>query len=174
MPDDSRLVIRCSSSSREIPEWVWELARELEFLCVSDNRLTGVSPRIANLTKLRTLDIAHNAIDRFLKSLGDLPSLSDYLYLSDNRLTSFPEPVAKLANLRYLGLTDNRIGELPDSIGGLAGLVELRLYNNGLSRLPESIGSLARLPRASPLEQQRDEDSVVCGRVAATQDSRPA
>ena len=92
-----RLVIRFEQLT-EVPEWVWDRT-ELEFLCVSDNRLTGVSGKIARLTNLKALDIAHNAITSIPDALGELPGLSDYLYLSDNQLTSFPEPVAKLASL---------------------------------------------------------------------------
>ena len=107
MSDSRRLVIRFQQLT-EVPDWVWDRT-DLEFLCVSDNRLTGVSPRIASLTNLRALDIAHNAIESVPDALGALPNLSDYLYLSDNKLTAFPEAVTRLATLRYLGLTDNRI-----------------------------------------------------------------
>src|SRR5882672_9254751 len=138
MPDGPRLVLRFQELTA-VPEWVWERT-DLEFLCVSDNKLTGVSEKIARLGKLKALDIAHNAIESVPAALGELPGLTDYLYLSDNRLTGFPEPVARLSTLRYLGLTDNRIAALPETIVGLSSLVELRLYNNGMSSLPASLG----------------------------------
>ena len=127
MSDSRRLVIRFELT--EVPEWVFDPHGSRGFLCVGQPADRHVG-QIARLTKLKTLDIAHNAIES-VPSLGELPNLSDYLYLSDNKLTAFPEPVARLANLRYLGLTDNRIAALPGDGRGLTSLVELRLYSNG-------------------------------------------
>ena len=172
MSDSRRLVIRFEQLT-EIPEWVFDRT-ELEFLCVSDNQLTGVSDRIARLTNLKALDIAHNAIASIPETLGELPALSDYLYLSDNKLTAFPEPVARLANLRYLGLTDNRIAALPETIAGLTSLVELRLYNNGMSSLPESLGELTTAARNPPRQQPAHVASGVRGRSERAENSRLA
>ena len=111
MSDSRRLVIRFQQLA-EVPDWVWDRT-DLEFLCVSDNRLTGVSTRIANLTNLRTLDIAHNAIESVPDALGALPNLSDYLYLSDNRLTAFPEAVTSLRRFATWGSRTTRSRRCP-------------------------------------------------------------
>jgi Leucine-rich repeat (LRR) protein len=77
MPDGRRLVTRFEQLT-EVPAWVFDRTA-LEFLCVSDNRLTGVSDKIARLTNLKALDIAHNAIESVPDALGELANLSDYL-----------------------------------------------------------------------------------------------
>ncbi len=60
-------------------------------------------------------------------------------------ISTLPESIADLADLRALDLHSNRLSELPSSLGSLANLVTLRLFNNRLGELPDSIGGLHRL-----------------------------
>ena len=63
---------------------------ELETLVLAENDLTEVSDQIGRLWKLRMLDLGHNQLTRVPDVLADLESLTDFLYLHDNRLTSLP------------------------------------------------------------------------------------
>src|SRR5215831_4973794 len=72
-----------------VPETVWD-QHELESLVLADNDLVEVSERIGELAKLRMLDLGHNQLTRVPGSLAGLDSLTDFLYLHDNRLSSLP------------------------------------------------------------------------------------
>ena len=68
-----------------------------------------------------------------------------YLNLSNYNLTSLPENIGNLNNLKELDLKNNSIGVLPDNITFLDSLLILRLHNNLLSKLPAEIGNLINL-----------------------------
>ncbi|MGB8510176.1 MAG: COR domain-containing protein [Pyrinomonadaceae bacterium] len=67
------------------------------------------------------------------------------LSLSDNRLTTLPESITQLSQLQLLYLNNNQLTTLPESIGQLSQLQSLFLNNNQLTTLPESIGQLSQL-----------------------------
>ena len=67
--------------------------------------------------------------------MPELPEITDFLYLHDNRIASIS--FARLGHLKYLNLGDNSLA--PQS------LEELRLESSGLTALPDAIGSLGRL-----------------------------
>jgi Leucine-rich repeat (LRR) protein len=165
----------------KVPDSVWERT-ELETLVLADNELREVSPRIGALTKLRMLDLGHNQLTSVPDSLGDLPALTDFLYLHDNRLASLPPGLGRLALLRYLNISQNLFEELPACVQAMTGLLELRaegnrlavfpewrfprlrelhLRDNRLRSLPSSIGDLAELRqidlRGNPLEHLPEE-----------------
>ncbi|WP_317987136.1 hypothetical protein [Streptomyces kanamyceticus] len=56
----------------------------------ADNGLTSLSPEIGRLTRLRTLDLGHNALVAVPEELGKLSELTDFLYLHDNQLSVLP------------------------------------------------------------------------------------
>jgi Leucine-rich repeat (LRR) protein len=64
------------------------------------------------------------------------------LNLSCKELTSLPESIGELVNLKILSLYNNQLTSLPESIGKLTNLNILYLENNQLTSLPESIGKL--------------------------------
>jgi Leucine-rich repeat (LRR) protein len=127
-----------------VPAWVWERTK-LETLVLADNELLEVSPHAGLLKNLRMLDLGHNKLTRVPDALGDLESLTDFLYLHDNQLSSLPESLSRLTKLRYLNISENAFETLPEAISGMAGLIELRASDNRLTSLPDSIGRLARL-----------------------------
>lgn len=127
-----------------VPDWVWERT-ELERLILAENDLTEVSGRIAQLQRLRTLDLGHNQLVELPESLGDLTGLCGFLYLHDNRLASIPQSIERLKNLLYLNLSENAFTEFPKAICGMAALAELRITDNRIETLPESIADLRSL-----------------------------
>lgn len=68
----------------------------------------------------------------------------NYLYTAKN-LTTLPESIGKLRNLKKLDLGFNSIETLPDSIGQLHNLQELNLSQCWIYSLPESICQLENL-----------------------------
>jgi Leucine-rich repeat (LRR) protein len=69
-----------------VPEWIWDLT-QLRTLNLATNQLTTLSETIHQLEHLRMLDVGHNRITQLPDALGELPSLTDFLYLSDNGFT---------------------------------------------------------------------------------------
>ncbi|MFX1399154.1 MAG: hypothetical protein ACFFAS_19185, partial [Promethearchaeota archaeon] len=74
--------------------------------------------------------------------------------LSNNKLTSLPESITKLASLQRLNLRRNQLSTLPESIGNLTSLTSLLLSANKLTSLPESIGNLSSLQKLSIWDNQ--------------------
>ena len=110
-----------------------------EELLLADNHLTALPSGLAQLRNLRTLDAGHNLI----VEVPELPEITDFLYLHDNRIRSMS--FKSLGRLRYLNLGDNPLDPLTDEIALLSSLEELRLENSGLTSLPDAIGRLANL-----------------------------
>lgn len=67
------------------------------------------------------------------------------LNLSNQQITSLPENIGDLENIKYFYLSNNNLEKLPDSIGNCDSLVRLSLQDNKLRVLPESIGKLQNL-----------------------------
>lgn len=61
------------------------------------------------------------------------------IFLASNRLTTLPEELFNLENLRVLSLRGNKIRELPPAIGRLHNLTELNVSQNSLQYLPFEI-----------------------------------
>lgn len=67
------------------------------------------------------------------------------LNLSGKGLTSLPDSLGELTDLRVLDLSANGLAVLPDVLGSLTGLRELDLSRNGLTSLPDFLGNLTNL-----------------------------
>ena len=70
----------------QVPDSVWTQS-ELDTLVLADNELRSLSEQIGRLKKLRMLDLGHNLLTDVPDALGELDSLTRFLYLHDNRLT---------------------------------------------------------------------------------------
>lgn len=147
----------------------------LNHLNLSKNRFSGnpdFSMSLWLLTRIRTLDLSHNALSGrvpsgvsglpYLKELllhhnhfsGGLPSDIGFcshlkkLDLSNNLFTeSLPVSFMGLSSLTYLNLANNILtGDFPKWVGKLNGLDYLDISGNGLTgMLPASIGDLGSL-----------------------------
>ena len=67
------------------------------------------------------------------------------LSFRDMGLTTLPDAIGQLSQLRELYLSGNQLTTLPDSIGQLVRLKTLYVQNNQLTMLPDSIGQLINL-----------------------------
>jgi Leucine-rich repeat (LRR) protein len=78
------------------------------------------------------------------ESIGQLTQLKS-LNISKKQLTSLPESIGQLKQLLVIELTGNQLRSLPESIGQLRQLRCFDLTKNQLTSLPESIGHLTQL-----------------------------
>ncbi|AQK53675.1 LRR receptor-like serine/threonine-protein kinase EFR [Zea mays] len=114
----------------------------------SANLTFTVSPFLANLTFLGTLNLSHNFLSGNIpRELGFLPRLS-YLDLRHNSLQGVvPGSLAGASRLLVLQLEYNSlVGEIPANLSHLQRLEVLDVGSNQLSgAIPQSLGSLSRL-----------------------------
>ncbi|XP_076928235.1 putative leucine-rich repeat receptor-like serine/threonine-protein kinase At2g24130 [Bidens hawaiensis] len=128
--------------------------KELRFLLVWSNKLTGQIPRaLANSSKLKWLDFESNYFEgelpfEILKNLSNL----QFVYLSYNQfsgpLERFFSGLTNSPHLQELELAGNRLsGKIPDIIGNLSqSLVQLHLEENRISgEIPPNISNLLNL-----------------------------
>lgn len=92
----------------------------------------------------KKLDLHYGYLTTLPNNISQLVNLK-WLYLGSNGLTTLPESIGQLTNLELLRLNSNRLTILPGSIGQLANLKWLDLTYNQLTTLPESIGQLTKL-----------------------------
>ena len=100
-------------------------------------------------------DIADGDIPRDLSALRDLERLSfeNFRYFGRDKISSLPEDICKLANLKVLALGSathpeiilNNLIKLPKGIGNLAELTDIFVQFNSLIELPSEIGNLRKL-----------------------------
>ena len=100
-------------------------------------------PRSRNLTHLS------NATIQPLAAFTRVPPVTEgvfarldpklKIFLASNRLTTLPEELFNLQNLRVLSLRGNKLRELPSAIGRLHKLIELNISQNSLQYLPFEI-----------------------------------
>ncbi|XP_056289102.1 E3 ubiquitin-protein ligase LRSAM1-like [Pseudoliparis swirei] len=102
---------------------------------------------ICKVLQKKVLILHHNELRSLLPKGCDILTLSTLkvLDLHQNKLTSLPEDIGKMASLQILNVEKNRLKELPQSIGDLRLLQTLNLKGNCLSALPSSVGSLSSL-----------------------------
>ena len=85
--------------------------------------------------------------ERVYKSLSEVddPSQVYVLRLRNKRLTTIPQAVYGMHNLRQLDLRGNRIRVLTDSVALLSNLERLELSRNPLDSLPATMAGMANL-----------------------------
>ncbi|XP_063900473.1 protein flightless-1 homolog [Zophobas morio] len=151
----------------------FDAATELRYLDLSDNEITAIPAAIRRLEgKLFHLSLANNprlekdrlrsvlcgltnlvslnlaGTGRSESSLSELRNLSKltYLDLSNNALSSVPEALFELNNLKHLKLNKNKISSFTvKKDSSVSELTSLNLSHNKLEKLDESIGCLVKL-----------------------------
>lgn len=87
-----------------------------------------------------------NQLSTLPEAIGQLTQLRS-LDLAGNQLSTLPGAIGQLSMLQRLDLSGNQLRTLPEAIGQLSQLQELYLRGNRLSTLPEAIGQLSQLQR---------------------------
>jgi len=90
------------------------------------------------------LYLINNELTSIPESISSLVNLRK-LFLFTNKITSIPESIGSLINLQILDLYDNKITSIPESISSLVNLQQLYLHNNQITSIPDSISSLVNL-----------------------------
>jgi len=93
---------------------------------------------------LKKLDMNNCGLSTLPDALHALAPTLDILFLSENNMTSFPEVIGELGNLRMLSLRGNQLSEL-SSTNLPTSLVWLILTNNQIAVIDSNIGALSRL-----------------------------
>lgn len=110
-------------------------------------KISSFSETIANLQKLRILDLTNNQLLEFLPpEIGMLTTLNKLdLRNAGQNLTALPEEIGDLPAIRELLINNTKLSQLPTTIGNLQTLEVLQLNSNQLVSLPSTIGNLSSL-----------------------------
>ena len=146
----SHLNLSHNTFSGVFPPELLRSAIGIEELILNDNRITTVPDEIANLQKLRIIDVSQNQISRFpigLTRLGQIQSLD----MSSNDIDgTLPSEIGSMQSLSALTLSHNKLnGTIPSSLGNLLNLHEVvDLGHNTLTgTIPLHVGQLGRLKK---------------------------
>ncbi|PZO12395.1 MAG: protein kinase [Leptolyngbya foveolarum] len=133
--------LKLSAGLSEFPREILELADSLEFLNLSNNRLSELPDDFWRLKKLKIAFFNDNAFEMFPAVLAKCPALS-MVSFKNNQI----EQMGELSeNIRWLILTNNRIKQLPAGMGRLSKLQKLMLAGNQLQTLPDELADCKRL-----------------------------
>jgi hypothetical protein len=146
-----------SSGLTTLPE-IDDKLENIARLNLSGNRITSIN-EIQSLSKsLLTLDLSSNGLTE-VSSLGSFKALQE-LNLSANKITSLPDDMYALAQLKHLYISKNGLQSLPASVTDLDELETLDLRFNQLTELPKDIRYLSKL-RTLHLEGNNLSDAQV-------------
>ena len=126
----------------EIPNTVSE-AKELVYLNLDRNRIQSLPEQLP--LGLRWLRLNGNGLTSVPETIGKLGDLRR-IYLNDNALASLPASFALLEALEDVALANNRLEAFPEVLVGLPSLRNLDLRGNpGITSLPANIGDMKAL-----------------------------
>ncbi|XP_077864431.1 p53-induced death domain-containing protein 1-like [Saccoglossus kowalevskii] len=138
--------IACSNNQFEnIPVVVCKLVN-LILLDFAGNRLKDLPSSIVKLTKLTKVFLGWNNFSDFPAGLcKPRDSALTELHLSNNNISSIPEKLSNLRQLKIFDISHNNIKFIPTSIGYLINLTSLDVSYNDITNLPDDICELQRL-----------------------------
>lgn len=125
----------------------------LQYLNLSNNKLTSISESAWKLDNLQSLNLANNTINGATKGFKSFPNL-EVINLSNNNLQTLSEGFGAMPKVRTINLSDNKLESLPKNIGNMASLESLVLDNNKLTAIPETIGNCSFLNNLSATNNQ--------------------
>lgn len=112
-------------------------------LDLSSKGLKSIPPNMAQLSKLRTLNLSYNELGQLPTNFGHTWIHLQILYLDGNQITHLPANFgAAWLHLQKLSLARNQLNLLPADFGAAwSHLQVLFLNENDLTELPENFGS---------------------------------
>ncbi|KAL7237528.1 hypothetical protein ACSBR2_003766 [Camellia fascicularis] len=139
-----KLVASGLSLSGLIPESTIGKLIKLQYLDLSNNKITGLPSDFWSLGSLKTLNLSSNQISETLPSnIGNFGLLETLDLSSNNFSGKIPETISSLVRLQVLKLNGNRFDSIiPFGILSCHSLVSLDLSSNQLNgNLPNGLGS---------------------------------
>ncbi|RWS17808.1 uncharacterized protein B4U79_17833 [Dinothrombium tinctorium] len=121
-----------------LPKGLWTLLY-LTHLELTNCQLTEMPEKLANLTKLRVLNLSNNHLN--VLDINCFSNLSNLVHLnvSHNELPYIPLEIASLRNLIALDFSYNQINSLPFTLIRLVDLKELFISNNNIKLLSRGV-----------------------------------
>ncbi|XP_039605581.1 DISP complex protein LRCH3-like [Polypterus senegalus] len=123
----------------ELPEEVCQFI-SLESLSLYHNCARSIPEAVCNLQALTYINISRNQLSSLPPFLCQLPL--KVLNASNNKLSTLPNNIDTLVNLRQLDVSCNEIQSLPPQLGSLESLRDLNVRRNQISILPEELSEL--------------------------------
>lgn len=132
--------------------WIARLAGcpQLETLILDNNRMEVLTPAVAQLTQLHTLQISNNPALHFedaFRKLAELPALEN-LRLASNRMTVLPSSLGNLGHLKSLQVRDQQHLDWVGAVPVLKALPELHTLDvqvNDVTEFPSCVAQVASL-----------------------------
>ncbi|MEJ2415982.1 MAG: leucine-rich repeat domain-containing protein [Exilibacterium sp.] len=119
-----------------LPDSINQLSR-LQYLNASDNRIRHLPCDLSGMTSLTWLFLERNSLSVLPEGIYRLPLQS--LWLTNNRFTRFPEPVARMSELSKLHLADNPLEEIQENLHYMKDLELLDLSCCALTFVPAKL-----------------------------------
>lgn len=129
--------IKLACGLTEFPVELFEIAKTLEVLDMTDNKLSMLPENFADFKKLKILFLSNNNFTKLPTVLSQCPKLS-MIGFRNNQIETVEENALPLTT-RWLILTDNKLKKLPNSMGDLSLLQKCMLSGNKLTTLPQSM-----------------------------------
>eukprot|EP00943_MAST-04B_sp_MAST-4B-sp1_P003434 g3434.t1 len=126
---------------------------------LSKNHLTQLPDKIANMYRIRRLDVSHNDLNEvsFPPQLMHIRSIVQ-LNISHNRLQNVPELILEFKLLRTLNISNNQLKTVPFGLRHLKQLENLAIENNPLPDYYHAEASKGILDFMVLLEQLSEKD----------------
>ncbi|GGF23348.1 leucine-rich repeat domain-containing protein [Flavobacterium limi] len=115
----------------------------IQTITVYDANLKSISPAVAELKKLKEIQLLDNPLMEFPEELLDLKL--DNAELEFKRLAAFPSYLEKLSNLKKLGLSSLKVKRIPKEISHFKDLEDLCIKHGEIEVIDREIGSLNKL-----------------------------
>ncbi len=116
-------------------------------LDLSELKIAVLPESIKNFELLEYLDLGNNLLTTLPESIGELQNLKEIELRINKGLVALPDSIGQLKNLKFLGLNGGKLSRLPDTIGNLKSLEWLRISSNQFQILPENLKGLKNLVR---------------------------
>ncbi|XP_043544033.1 leucine-rich repeat-containing protein 69 isoform X3 [Chiloscyllium plagiosum] len=118
-------------------------------LNLGNNSFEALPEVLKHLRQLRKLHLFDNKLEALSPNVLECLENLTFLNLNKNKLTTLPEEICRLAQLKYLTVNNNQLESVPSKLCLLQHLCELHLAHNKLKSLPHDIGYLTNLKKLS-------------------------